>query len=211
MAFLLLGGYMKIDKFELGMYQANCYLIWDKNHVLIVDPGGSSKKIVEHINEKDGIVDAILLTHGHVDHIEGVDFFYSKYKCPVYVEEADFKMIENPKFNCSATFSGFTQQVNILFYQSNMNINNFEFDVISAPGHTNGSVLLVFDDIMFSGDVLFKNSIGRCDLPTGSNAKMFQTLKAIKMMSGDYIVYPGHGPKTTLQDEIKLNPFLKEM
>ncbi|MDL2276945.1 MBL fold metallo-hydrolase [Breznakia sp. OttesenSCG-928-G09] len=202
---------MKIETYPLGMLQANCYLIWKDNHVLIVDPGGSSKRIVEYITQQEAIVDAILLTHGHYDHIGGVEFFVKQFHCPVYISEADQLMIDNPKFNCSDTFEGFSSDIEIQHYTGNMKIENFTFEVMDAPGHTNGSVLLVFDDFICSGDVLFKQSIGRCDLPTGSNNKMFQTLSMIKGLNSKYKVYPGHGDSTTLYEEFLYNPFLKDI
>lgn len=199
---------MKVERYVLGSLQANCYLIWDNQHVLIVDPGGSSKKVVEHIKEQEGIVDAILLTHGHYDHVAGVDFFRKHFLCPVYISADDEKLLRDSKLNCSSFVEEKVFNWPVETYDMSMSIGPFHFDVEDAPGHTNGCVLLVFDNFICSGDVLFKQSIGRCDLPTGSNTKMNQSLEKVKTLNPDYIVYPGHGDSTTIQEELINNPFL---
>ena len=198
---------MRVERYVLGSLQANCYLIWKENHVLIVDPGGSSKKIVEHIKKQNGIVDAILLTHGHYDHVAGVDFFTKCFPCPVYISEEDERLLRDSKLNCSS----FIEETSFLWptksYGAKMAIGPFHFCVEDAAGHTNGCVLLIFDNFICSGDVLFKQSVGRCDLPTGSNTKMNTSLTKIKALNPDYIVYPGHGESTTIQEELLNNPF----
>lgn len=199
---------MKVEVYPIGDYQANCYLIWNEQHVLIVDPGGSSRKVVERIQQANGVVDAILLTHGHFDHFGGVDFFRKKFNCPVFIEAAELPLASNAKLNCSIAYHAIQLTPPVQFYQPQMRINNFTFEVIVAPGHTDGSVLLVFDTFMMSGDVLFKESVGRHDLPTGSYAKLMKTLESIKRMDPNLVVYPGHGECTTIHDEIVHNPFL---
>ncbi|TDW20360.1 glyoxylase-like metal-dependent hydrolase (beta-lactamase superfamily II) [Breznakia blatticola] len=200
---------MKVETYPLGDIQANCYLIWNDNHVLMVDPGGSSRKIAEHIAAENGIVDAILLTHGHFDHIAGVEHFQKLYKCPVYVSEQEKRMLKDPNINGSHRFQNHVVvDVDTKSYQMHEHIGNFDFEVFEAPGHSEGSVLLIFDDFIISGDVLFQMSVGRTDLATGSSNKMNQTLAKIKMLEKNYIVYPGHGPSTTLDFEKQNNPYL---
>ena len=200
---------MKVERYILGDLQANCYLIWQDLHVVIVDPGSSSKKLVEHIKSQNGIVDAILLTHAHCDHVAGVESFVKQFSCPVYISAEDEKMLRDSKLNCSSMFQkGQSFLWPVTYYDAFVDVGKFHFFVEAAPGHTNGSVLLIFDNFICSGDVLFKQSIGRCDLPMGSSAKMSQTLNKIKTLNSDYIVYPGHGEATSIQEELVNNPYL---
>ncbi len=200
----------EIKKYPLGIYLANAYLIIKGNHALLIDPGGSGSKIVQFLEESNIALDAILLTHGHFDHMSGVTNFVNKFDCPVYIDDLDEKLLRNPDLNCSSSLN------HPVVYQDTVNhytigenqINNFNFTVYHAPGHTEGSVLLQFENHLFSGDVLFKQSIGRCDLPSGSNTQMNQTLQFIKQLNPDLIVYPGHGEHTTLHEELQLNPYL---
>lgn len=199
----------RVEKFVLGMYMANCYLLWKENHVLIVDPGSTSRKLLNYLQEKEAIVDGILLTHAHFDHIGGVDYFASHFHCPVYVEADDEKMLTNRNLNCSLPGREVIVQSSVNNYAAGMNkLGIFDFEVHYAPGHTHGSVLLQFDDILFSGDVLFKESIGRTDLPLGSNAEMVNTLNYIKTLNPDLLVFPGHGDATTIGFELLHNPYL---
>ena len=169
----------KMDTFVLGMVQVNTYLLWEENHVLIVDPGSKSHKLQETIDSQNGVVDAIVLTHGHFDHIAGVDALVKKYHCPVYINELDMAMLQDPMLNFS--------------YQAPVVVT-----------------MLLWDDNLICGDVIFQGSIGRTDLPTGSNTKMMQTLRMIReTLPSKLKVYPGHGPDTTLDMEFRYNPYLQ--
>lgn len=203
----------KIDSLVLGPYAANCYLLWKDRHVLIVDPGTKSNKIHQLILMADGIVDGIYLTHGHFDHIAGVDAMVEQYHCPVYMNELDIPLLTNPDLNVSAD-SGWGKVI----IQSKVNglkpgenhIGAFTFTLVDAPGHSEGSSLMLWENHMICGDVLFKGSIGRTDLIGGSDMKMMQTLRMIRNLNPDYRIYPGHGEETTLWEELKTNPYLME-
>lgn len=196
-----------IQVLTLGAFQVNCYLIEEKNHWIIIDPGSTPRRIIEKIGE--GKVEAILLTHGHFDHIGAVEELVKKYHCPVYISEEDEKMLRDVSLNGSYMVQAFTVQTPVLFYPNHLSLNGFDFDIFHAPGHTLGSVCLCMDSIMFSGDVLFKEGIGRTDLNWASPSQMVNTLNEIRKIIQDYVIYPGHGPSTTLFYEFEHNPYLR--
>ena len=201
---------MKIDSLVLGSFAANCYLLWKNQHVLIVDPGSKSPKVQKLIDAQRGFVDGIYLTHGHFDHIAGVDSLANYYNCSVYMNPLDIPLLANPYLNVSA---GMEHEVivrsEIIALQPGINqIGEFAFELIDAPGHSEGSSIMLWEGNMICGDVLFQGSIGRTDLFTGSNTKMIQTLEKITQLEPHLKVYPGHGPTTTLQEELLHNPYL---
>lgn len=190
----------------VGIYQTNCYLLKDNGHVCIIDPGKKAERIISMIDENE-IVDAILLTHGHFDHIGAVDDLVKQYNCPVYVHEADKELLTNSSIN---TASGMIATVNspvLLFDEGKMEIGQFCFDIIFAPGHTEGCTLIQYKNHLFTGDVLFFEGIGRTDLYGGNMSKMRQSLRIIQTMDPVLIVYPGHGPTSTIEHELQCNPY----
>ena len=171
---------MEIKTLIVGPLQTNCYLLKKDNDVLIIDPGSDADKIKESIK---GNVIAILLTHHHFDHIGALAELEKFYDVPVY----DFNSLEEGKHK----------------------VKKFNFDVIYTPGHTNDSVTYYFKDdkIMFVGDFIFKNSIGRTDLG-GNMAEMINSINKIKKYPKDIKLYPGHGNSTTLGYEKENNYYL---
>ena len=198
----------EVRKLVVGALQTNSYLLIEDNHCIIVDPGANPRKILENIEGL--IVDAICLTHGHFDHIKAVDALVKELKCDVYISEYDDEMLKDSNKNASVLIGQpFTVQSKVKYYDTITKIGNFEFNVLEASGHTKGSVLLLIDNIMFAGDVLFAGGIGRTDLYGGSYSQMKASLNEISKLSKDYIVYSGHGSDTTLFEEFKYNPYLK--
>lgn len=199
----------KVETYPLGIYQANCYLLWKEDHVIMIDPGGKSGELIQYLNEQEATVDAILLTHGHFDHIGGVDYFVNEFNCPVYIDEADEVMLQDTYLNGSLPERESTVNSPVQFYKVGKNtVGNFVFEAIFAPGHSHGCTMLKFDNILFSGDVLFQGTIGRTDLPVSDPKKMKESLKMIKKLDSSLIVYPGHGNSTSLKEELRCNPFL---
>lgn len=199
----------KVEKITVGFYQTNCYLLWNDQHVMIIDPGARTERIIKKIEDQEGIVDGVFVTHGHLDHIGAVDECVAHFNCPFYCHDADMELLTNPKLNLSfgeKEIKVKSKPIAVRF--STMKIGTFDVEFIDAPGHTDGCCMMICDEFLFAGDVLFKGSIGRVDMIKGSNSKMTNTLNQIKQMDKDYIVYPGHGESTTLMEEFKTNPYL---
>lgn len=169
---------MKIIKIPVGYLEANCYILNKNNENLIIDPGDEFEKIQKQINGK---VLGILITHHHFDHIGALKQLKEKFNCPIY---------EYP------------------IKEGIYSISNFIFEIISTKGHTSDSITFYFEQerIMFTGDFLFKETVGRTDLETGNMFEMIESLK--KISKYDATIYPGHGDITTLEYEKKHNPYL---
>lgn len=201
---------IQVETYPLGLIiQANCYLVIQDGHALVIDPGSKGRSVQKRIDDTKLIVDAVVLTHGHFDHCAGADEFVGKYHCPLYVHPDDKDMLKDPKRNFSADFAPLIVKSEAReLKQGKQQIGTFQLDMIDAPGHSEGSCLLLMGNLMFCGDVLFQGSVGRTDLAGGSNTRMIQSLRMLKTLPMDYIVYPGHGPATTLSQELQTNPYL---
>ncbi len=190
----------------VGTFQANCYLIKQEGHVLIIDPGARAIKIMEYIC--DEIVDGIILTHGHFDHIGAVDEIMKATGCKCYLHRNDQEIVKNKNLN---SMNGISAKIYHEVFDLHEGINQigiFSLEVFNTPGHTPGSCLIKIDNDLFSGDVLFYMSIGRVDLPLGSEREMRDSLRFIKTLDPSLTVYPGHGQSTTLEFELNQNPWL---
>ena len=194
---------MEITALTLGDYMTNCYLLRreDSDRCLIVDPGYEAGKILKVLEEKHLQPEAILLTHGHFDHVGAVRELFSETDCDVYISEADLSlppMITNGRLFYTHIYPA----------SGALTLAGLTFWVLPTPGHTPGSVCLLAGDTMFSGDTLFRGSCGRTDLPGGSWEQMLASLKTLASLPGDYRVLPGHGEETTLAWERTHNPYL---
>ena len=200
-----------VTKLSLGQMAANCYIIENGQHSIVIDPGAEGQKIIDYLQSKQLMVNAVLLTHGHFDHIGAIELLNQEYHCPIYIHEADHDMIYNDQLNLSAYYQPLMIQSDVQQVKDHLKIGDFNITFMNLPGHTKGSCFIVFDDydMVFSGDVLFKNSIGRYDFPTSSVEDTKSTLKKINQMNIDYHIYPGHGEDTTLYTEKCYNPFFK--
>lgn len=202
---------MKVIQQPLGPVQANCYLVMENHHALIIDPADILPNLDEILNQNDCTLDAIVLTHAHFDHISGVDKIVNKFACDVYLNPNEFDFLLDPDLNSSSAFyMDVTCNANAKpLIEGKNEIAGFEVEAIYCPGHSIGSTVLKIEDCLFTGDVLFQGSIGRMDLATGSVSSMKQSLKKLVQFNKDYKVYPGHGPTTSLSQEKKWNESLK--
>ena len=178
---------MEIKKVVVGYLEENCYLIKDGNKGLIVDPGDEIDKILDMIGDTKII--GILITHAHFDHIGALDDLLKVYDVPVYYHNINNELNKNI----------------IDIKEQEYITDNFIFNVIYTPGHRNDSVTYCFNDIMFTGDFLFKGSVGRTDLEYGNYNEMISSIELIKKYKDNIIIYPGHGEETTLKNEKENN------
>lgn len=197
---------MEIRTLTLGIYQTNTYVVVNENDVIVIDPVSKADRIQSLLKENENIV-GICLTHGHFDHIGAVDDLVNIYHCPVFIHEKDFELTQDSEKNYSQT-KKIKLKSKISFYTDIMNVKSFNFEVLHTPGHTQGSVCLRFEGNLFTGDTLFKGSIGRTDLYSANPQEMKQSLRLLRSLNENYKIYPGHEDTTTLFDEFKRNPYL---
>ncbi len=197
---------MDIQTIKVGILQTNCYVLSINEKVIVIDPGAKAERILTAINEREVI--AILLTHAHFDHIGALNELLTHFTCPVYLHEDDEPLLSNPELNYSFP-KRFVVDADTIHYTNNLQIGEFKIEVIETPGHTEGSVCLIIENNLFSGDTLFMQSVGRTDLKTGNPTKMKQSLRKLKALDQNYVVYPGHDEHTTLDQEKKYNIYLK--
>jgi|SRR5579875_2230708 len=208
---------MKWQQIPLGSIQANCYIIERQDRsCLVFDPGGEGKKLINLLNKRGLKPVAILLTHAHFDHIGAVDEVRNFYKIPVYVHKQEEKWLSDPSLNCSQFFTMIepiqaSSADHVINHEGPMTVGDFTFHVYHTPGHSPGSVSYYFaeDGIVISGDALFQGSIGRTDLPGGNQQELLKSIhdKLLTLPEETYVL-SGHGPVTTIGEEMDSNPFL---
>ncbi|NLU49314.1 MAG: MBL fold metallo-hydrolase [Syntrophomonadaceae bacterium] len=200
---------------EVGAIAANCYVIGCEETLegVVIDPGGSAQAILRVIKDLNLNIKYIINTHGHIDHIGANRQIKEATGAKILIHEDDAKMLTNPASNFSM-FMGrnITSPGADEFLRDGDIIkigNTVELEVIHTPGHSRGGVCLKTDNMIFAGDTLFAGSIGRTDFPGGSYKTLIESIKEkILCYDDDVVVYPGHGPATTVGFERKHNPFL---
>ena len=195
---------------------ANTYIFYDDSkNCIVIDPSKEDEKVVKFIRSNGLALKAILLTHGHYDHIRGVDMLVEAFNAPVYVHKFEKKLLETPELNCSDRFS--RKEVIIksktIDIEDGMKISGLdeEITVLFTPYHTRGSCCFYLKDskVMFSGDSLFFEGLGRYDLKTSQPSKLLESLEKMLSLPSDTLVYPGHGQWTSIQHERYMNSFVK--
>ncbi len=203
---------MEYQTFMLGEMMVNCYLVWSGNEAGVIDPGGPVDEIIRFLEKKELKLKWIVNTHGHVDHIIGNGELVRRYGVPIFIHHNDRMMLNSPTANLSA-FLG----ENIISPDAaaelkdgeTISLGNESLTVIETPGHTPGGICLYTKGLLFSGDTLFQESIGRTDFTGGSHQQIIASIKnCLFVLPDETSVLPGHGLSSTLGYEKGNNPFL---
>lgn len=203
---------IKVIKINLDFLDTNCYAVYDGSTNFLIDPGSDSNKIIGTIRKEEKIPDFIINTHCHYDHIGAAQEVSDYFKIPVYIHQKGEEILNNPDKNLSSFFNinkVLLKAYNTISGKENKNFLLKDIDIINMPGHTPGSIIIRYKNILFTGDLLFRDSVGRTDLPGGNPDEMRQSLEDIKNLDESLTVLPGHGEETTLKRELKNNVFLK--
>ena len=196
---------LHIETYPLGAYQTNCYIVYEdaSPDCIVIDPGYEPDTVLRAIRGIKKNLAAILLTHGHFDHVGAVKLLAADTDCKVYIHENDLSLpatlTAGPLYYTHTYGEGDT-----------LKIAGVTIRVLHTPGHTSGSVCLLVDDTLYTGDTLFARSCGRTDLPGGDSQVILASLRRLYDLEGDYTVCPGHSGSTTLSLEREYNPFMKQ-
>ena len=198
---------MEIMRFSLGNLRSNCYIVHENKKAFIVDPGYESDDVIKYIKKYHLEIEAIYLTHGHFDHVGGVKQLKELFGCRVYAPSKDKIWIGKSSYN------QFGYEIPVDIWVTDLDkieLIGHTFTVYETPGHSEGSTVLHFESMLFSGDTLFFQSIGRTDIPLSDSMSIYQSVKRIySLFDEDVVVYPGHGKATDIGHEKKFNPFVK--
>ena len=203
---------LKIHTLPLGAYQTNCYIVHDDaaRSYAIIDPGYEARVILETVDHLGLTVDAVLLTHGHFDHVGAVEQIVTATGCKLWMSQSDWSQVPTPATyhyfplaNCDFCEVQFCEEGEQIY------AGGLTFTAMATPGHTTGSMCFLCGDHMFSGDTLFQGSCGRTDLPGGDWDTIQDSLKRLARLETNYVVHPGHGMNTSLSFEKIYNPYMR--
>lgn len=207
---------MKIRGMPLGPAATNCFWLLDEEHkeAMILDPGMDPAPVLEAV--RGYTVRMIVLTHGHWDHLAGVNQVHVATGAPVWIADIERDWVTDPELNRSAYWPDLfptpvvgPRPARLLQAGESFSFGGRDFHILHVPGHTPGSLAFVMDNICFGGDTLFQDSIGRTDLPGGNTAQLLQSIRdQLFTLPDDTVVAPGHGPITTIGREKETNPFV---
>ena len=203
---------MIIHTLPLGSYQTNCYIVHKENakSCAIIDPGYQGEQVIAYAQKLGLAIDAVLLTHGHFDHVGAVLDITKATNCAIWMNQGDYSPEKHPLRTMFYPLADLCSPVIQLCEEGeHIHAGGLTFTVMETPGHTWGSVCYLCEDAIFSGDTLFAGSCGRTDLPGGDWNTIQDSLSRLGELEGDFTIYPGHGESSTLEYERKNNPYLR--
>jgi len=212
-----LGEKMVIKKLAVGPLEANCYILADEEtkEAVVIDPGAEGERILEIIKRDSLKVIYIVNTHAHIDHIGANDILVRRTGASLLIHTADAHLLRDTGLNVSAMLEEkreFLPPAKLLNEGDEIMVNDFSLQVLHTPGHTPGSICLHTEGKIFTGDTLFAGAVGRTDLPGGSLEELKRSIqKKLLTLPDEVVIYPGHGPDTTIGKEKRSNPFINEL
>ena len=205
---------LKCDFRVVGPIQTNCYFLYreDTKECLIIDPGYEADKIEAYVQKKQLHVAGILLTHGHFDHITAADEVRKKFQTKIYASGKEKELMADPRMNVSVMMGESVSLKADVWLEDGQELEMLgeTMRCILTPGHTGGGMCFYFPKacMLFSGDTLFQESVGRTDFPTGSSRELIRSVREKLLVPPEAVrVYPGHGLMTTIRDEQMFNPY----
>lgn len=209
--------FLKVETYVLGPVMTNCYFAIneDTKETLIIDPANSADIIKQNLNKEALKPVAILLTHGHFDHIFAAAEIANDFQMPIYASKEEIELLGTPSLNLSPSIGEniSLSPTNLLSDNDVLKLAGMEVNVIYTPGHTSGGVCYLFKEskILFTGDTLFEGTVGRADLPTSNlNALLDSLNRKLMKLPDDITVFPGHGGSTTIGNERNTNPYVTQ-
>ena len=206
---------MKVLQFRVGAVQTNCYLVFDEEtmHGAIVDPGDHASQLLEQIKQTGVTLDYILLTHAHFDHILAVHGIQEATGAKLVLHGGDRWLLKKENMGMFRSMvNGYVEpSVDLVAEEGTaVTFGGLTATYLHTPGHTPGSCCIQIENLLFTGDTLFRGSCGRCDLEGGSYETILQSLKRLHNLEGDFQVLPGHDAASTLEKERNSNPYMRQ-
>ncbi|NMB00191.1 MAG: MBL fold metallo-hydrolase [Firmicutes bacterium] len=202
---------MRVNCFAVNFIKTNCYVAHNEGEAVIVDPGGVSNDLLDFLAKENLKVVAVINTHGHADHISGNAWIMEETKAPLAIHQLDASFLNDPGLHLGPKIRQEVVPVEVSRLLGDgdlIKVGQFSLEVLHTPGHTPGGISLYTPGILLSGDTLFKSSVGRWDFPGSDEGALRESLRRLAKLPPETQVYPGHGPSTTIGEELKSNPFL---
>ncbi len=202
---------MRVETLVVSLFATNCYLVGclETREGIVIDPGAEGKKILHEIEKRGLKIKGIVNTHGHIDHTGANSRLKEALKAPLMLPEKELETYRNPGFGLKIFLRKPAAPDRLLREGDHLYFGRKAFVVLETPGHTAGSISLYGEGVVFTGDALFAGSIGRTDLAGGSHPALISSIKEkLMVLPPCTLVYPGHGPATSIETEARNNPFL---
>ncbi|MGM0365619.1 MAG: MBL fold metallo-hydrolase [Actinomycetota bacterium] len=204
---------MKVKRLQLGFFSVNCYILHLDSSCIIIDPGAEAAEIEKYIDGSKSKPLLVINTHGHYDHSGAVPEIINRYGIKFYIHRLEEDTVTSPEINLSSVFGGKAFSINrytLIDKKIEAYLKELGLGIIHTPGHTPGSISIKTGNFLFCGDLLFKGAVGRTDLAGGDLGVIKKSLRKIRKMDKNLVIYPGHGQDTVLEDELASNYYLSD-